>query len=143
MVKYAVRCKHKMIKTEFEYLNKLLAILDACKVNMVVNLSSTWGEEDYDVTKSIKALKIKPFLDSNRNIIISKESKPEIIETIATFFNDSDYYHYKILSGTKIIGLGYDSCVINFLHPNYFHLTEEHLEIMDDSEIIYSEDIKE
>jgi hypothetical protein len=132
-----------MIKTKFEYLNKLLAILDACEAEMVVNLSSTWGEEGYDVTKNIKALKIKPFLDSNRNIILNKENKPDIIGIIATYFDDSDYYHYKIFSGTKVIGLGYDSCDINFLHPDYFHLTEEHLQIMDDSEIIYSEEIKE
>ncbi len=110
---------------------------------MVVNLSSTWVEEDYDVTKSIKALKIKPFLDSDRNLVINKDNKPELIKTIATFFDDSDYYHYKIFSGAKVIGLGYDSCEINFLHPDYFHLTEGHLEIMDNSEIIYSEEIKE
>jgi hypothetical protein len=132
-----------MKKSEFEDLNKLLAILDASKVDMIVNLSSTWSEEDYDVTKNIKALKINPYLDSDRNLVISKIQKEEILGILADNFDDSDYYHYKILFGTKIIGLGYDSCVINFLHPAYFNLTKEHLEILEDDEIVFQEDIEE
>ena len=134
-----------MVKTEFEYLNKLLVILDACTADMILNLSSIWGEEDYDATKNIKAFKIKPFLDSDRdrNIIINKVYKKEVIKILAEYFDDGDYYHFKINSREKLISLGYDNCVINFLHPEFFKLTEEHFKIMNDSKIVFTENIED
>jgi hypothetical protein len=133
----------KMIETEFEYLNKLLAILDSCKADMIVNLSSTWNEEDYDGTKNVKALKIQPYLDSKRNLIINRSQKEEVIGILAHYFTDADYYHYKIISENKLIGIGYDSCNINFLHPEYFTLNEDHFKILDDSEVVFRDHIKE
>ncbi len=131
-----------MIKTRHEYLNKLLAIIDSCTTDMRLKLISTWNESDYD-DKNSKFLKIKPYLNPKREIIIHLKQKKEVLNTLAECFDDSDYYHYEIRLEEKIIGKGYDSCLINFLNPNYFIINKGHIEVLDDSEIVLTEQVEE
>ncbi|WP_192825082.1 hypothetical protein [Rufibacter sp. LB8] len=128
--------------SELSDLNSLIAIIDSCQVDMVLKLQSNWHEEDYDEERNLKAKMIKPFLDANREFIVSQSNKSEFLSVLAKYFDSSDYFHYEIKYKENLIGLGYDHCAINFLHPDYFTLSEEHHQILKDCYITFTTEIE-
>lgn len=129
--------------SKFQFLNKLIAIIDSCQADCTISLSSTWTEEEYNPEKSLRAKKLLPFINSEWQITLTEKNKTEIIDVLADYFSDADFYHAFFRVGGKLIGESYDHSDYVILNPDYFKLTEEHFKFLDDSEVKLTDDIKE
>lgn len=129
--------------SKFQFLNKLIAIIDSCQADCTISLNSTWTEDEYNPEKNLRAKKLLPFVNSEWQIILTKKNKSEIIDVLAEYFSDADFYHAFFRIGSKLKGESYDHSDFVILNPNYFKLTEEHLKVLDDSEVKLTEDINE
>jgi len=76
-------------------------------------------------------------------IVLTERNRSEIVEILATYFNDSDFYHVAFLIKSKLIGESYDHSDFLILNPIYFKLKAEHLKILDESELKLTENFKD
>ncbi|MDO1451936.1 hypothetical protein Q0590_37050, partial [Rhodocytophaga aerolata] len=134
----------RMITSRFEYVDKLIAILDACQVDCELDLSFNWPVEYFDTSKeeNIKAKALSRFADKDWTFQITANNKEEFLSTLANTLKDGDFCHYYIKVGNKEIGKGYDNFGINFLDPDYFKLTENTLLRLGDSDIYLKKEIE-
>jgi hypothetical protein len=132
-----------MERTQYELVNKILAVVDACQANCKVHFSFNLPKEFYDLTnpENKKGQAIRKYVDQDFNFSLTQESKNNFIEDFASQFVDGEICHYTFLKDSVKIGEGFDYCAINFLNPKYFHLTPEHLNILEDAEIHFTKDI--
>ncbi|WP_303310801.1 hypothetical protein [Hymenobacter sp. BT730] len=129
-----------MVKSDFEYLNKLLCIIDSCQVDALVELISNWSVEDLANSAGGKVL--KPYVDENWNVRLIQSNKKNIILAIASNFTDYEFYHSNFIIEGKIEGYTRDHCDIVVLNPSYFQLSKEHYEILDDTYVLFVSNIK-
>ncbi len=134
----------RMITSRFEYVDKLIAILDACQVDFDLELSFNWPLEYFDTSKeeNLKPKALSRFVNNDWTFKISAKNKEEFLSTLADTLNDGDFCHYYIKVGKKEIGKGYDNFGINFLDPDYFQLTEKTLLRLGDSDIYLKKEIE-
>lgn len=126
-----------MVTSKFEYVDKLIAVLDACQVDCELELSFNWPSDNFDIFKeeNIKARALSRFVDKDWTFQITASNKEQFLSTLADTLNDGDFCHYYIKVGNKEIGKGYDNFSINFFDPNYFNLTENTYLRLGDSDI--------
>lgn len=134
----------RMIKSEFEDVDKLIAILEACQVECELDSSFNWAAEDFDTSKeeNIKARALSKFADDHWVFRITADNKEHFLQTVAETLDDGDICHYIIKVGNKQIAKGYDSFVINFLDPDYFNLTENMHMRLGDSDVYLKKEIE-
>ncbi|RDV13362.1 hypothetical protein DXT99_20300 [Pontibacter diazotrophicus] len=129
--------------TRYEELNKILAVVDSCHTDCKIHFSFNLPKDFYDLAnpENKKGLAIKKYVDSDFNFLLTIDNKPKLIEDLAANFENGEICHYLFTKDSVKIGEGFDHCIINFLHPEYFHLTSEHLEILGDVEIHLAREI--
>jgi hypothetical protein len=129
--------------TQYEYLNKILAVVDACQADCKIHFSFNLPKEFYDLTnpENKKGQAIRKYVDIDFNFSLTQEGKKSLIDDLASEFVDGEICHYTFLKDSVKIGEGFDHCEINFLNPKYFHLTSEHLETLGDVEIHFTDKI--
>src|SRR5688572_7625165 len=123
--------------TKFEHLNKILAIIDACQTDCKIHFSFNLPLEFFDLTKpdNLKGKAISAYLDDKFYFSLNKDNKLRLIEDLSNNFNENEICHYAFIKDSVKIGEGFDYCEINFLNPDYFYLTSEHLKILGDVDI--------
>ncbi|AKD03297.1 hypothetical protein POKO110462_22410 [Pontibacter korlensis] len=129
--------------TQYEYLNKILAVVDACQVDCKISFSFNLPAEFYDLSnpENKKGQAIKKYVDQNFDFSLTQENKENLIEDLGSSFVDGEICHYLFIKDSIKIGEGFDNCEINYLNPKYFHLTAEHLEILGDVYLHLTEEI--
>jgi hypothetical protein len=132
-----------MTLSKFEELNKILCVIDACQTDCKIDFSFNLPKEFYDLTstENKKGLAIKKYLDENFLFVLTKPTKNDLLRDLASNFETGEICHYKFLKGSITIGEGFDYCEINFLNPDYFQLTPEHLNILGDVDIEFKKQI--
>ncbi len=132
-----------MTLSSFEELNKILAIIDACKTDCKIDFSFNLPKEFYDLTNpnNRKGHGIKKYLDGDFLFLLTEDNKKDLLRDLTLNFEHGEICHYKFLKGSTTIGQGFDQCEINFLHPDYFQLTDEHLEILGNVDIEFEKQI--
>jgi hypothetical protein len=133
-----------MTLTKFEELNKIMCVIDACQTDCKIDFSFNLPKEFYDLTnpENKKGLAVKNYLDENFLFVLTKYNKNDLLRDLASNFESGEICHYKFLKGSIKIGEGFDYCEINFLDPDYFQLTQEHLNILGDVDIEFKKQIR-
>ena len=126
--------------TEYPYLNKTLAIIDACQTDCEIDFSFNLPREFYDLTNpnNLKGLSISKFVNDKFYFKLTHSNKQNLLESLSTNFEDGEICHYTFYKDSMKIAEGYDHCELNFLNPEYFKLTDQHKEILEDVEVEFT-----
>lgn len=133
-----------MILSKYEYLNRTLAIIDACQIDCKIDFSFNLPSEFYNLTdlENKKGRSISRHVDNNFHFCLTTQKKESLLKDLSLNFNDGEICHYRFYKDEIIIGEGFDNCEINFLNPEYFHLTEQHKELLQEVEVIFKVQIE-
>jgi hypothetical protein len=112
--------------SEKQYVNRLLAIIDACNTTALINIQFN-GYAD-------EILAVKNLHNDKFNIELTPENKNTIIKVLSENMNDFDFCHYWFRKDNKIIAEGFDHCEINFFSPDYFDNSKQLIENLQDVE---------
>src|SRR5688572_14556621 len=105
--------------SQYENLNKILAVIDTCQTNSLIDFSFNLPKDFFDLTnpKNTKGRAISKYVDANFNFKLTRENKQTLITDLANDFAENEICHYTFYSNAIKIGEGFDYCEINFINP--------------------------